>query len=260
MNVAKLILANRVRSAPLLECEGGVIVIVDHAQTLAGRDVTAPGPFDSASAFRRHARNVLHREPPVLETCTETILKSPGDFDLNPPSAEELALVRPDRLRPAAVLIPVIARTPLSVLLTVRSDRLPSHAGQISFPGGKLEADDAGPAAAAMREAREEVGLESRFIEPVGYLDWYRTSSGYVISPLVALVHPGYDLRPDPGEVAEIFEVPLHFLLDAGNHRRHSHIWRGRQRHFHAVPYEERYIWGITAGIIKNLHERLTGS
>lgn len=222
--------------------------------------MTANGTFDSASAFREHARRVLHRRPPVLETCGETILKGPGDFVLNPPTAEELALVSPERLRPAAVLIPIVARTPLSVLMTVRSDGLPSHAGQISFPGGKLEARDAGPAAAAMREAHEEIGLESRFIEPLGYLDWYRSSSGYVISPLVALVQPGYDLEPDPREVAEIFEVPLQFLLDAGNHRRHSRAWQGRLRHFHAMPYEERYIWGITAGIIKNLHERLTGA
>lgn len=222
--------------------------------------MTAIGTFDSASAFREHARRVLHRELPVLENCRETLLRGPGDFDLNPPTAEDLTLVCPDRLRPAAVLIPIVARTPLSVLLTVRSDRLPSHAGQISFPGGKLEAGDAGPAEAAIREAYEEIGLESRFIEPVGHLDWYRSRTGYVISPLVALVQPGYDLRPDPGEVAEIFEVPLHFLLDAGNHRRHSRAWQGRQRHFHAMPYEERYIWGITAGIIKNLHERLTGA
>lgn len=222
--------------------------------------MTATVTFDNPSAFREHAKSVLHCEPPVLETCSDTILRGPGDFDLNPPSPEDLALVCPDRLKPAAVLIPIVARSPLSVLLTVRAARLPSHAGQISFPGGKLEADDAGPAAAAMREAREEIGLESRFIEPVGHLDWYRSSTGYVISPLVALVQPGYDLTPDPGEVAEIFEVPLHFLLDASNHRRHSRAWQGRRRHFHAMPYEERYIWGITAGIIKNLHERLTGA
>lgn len=238
-----------------------VAAIVDRVQTLAGSPGLIPaGTLDSAGAFRKHAQKALLREPPMLEAGLEAAMAGPGDFALNPGSAQELAQVCLDRPKPAAVLIPIIASSPLSVLLTVRSDQLASHAGQISFPGGKLETMDGGPAAAAMREAHEEIGLEDRFIEPVGYLDWYRSGSGYVISPLVALVQPGYTLEPDPGEVSEIFEVPLHFLLNASNHQRHSRVWRGRQRHFHAMPYKERYIWGVTAGIIKNLHERLTGA
>lgn len=212
-----------------------------------------------AGEFRRHARRLLHREPPLLAEGTEGAA-FPSDFDLNPDNAEDLAQFRGAPLKPAAVLLPIIATHPLSVLLTVRSDHLPSHAGQISFPGGKLEAHDNGPAGAAMREAREEIGLDARFIDPLGHLDWYLSGSGYAISPLVALIEPGYSLKPDPGEVTEIFEVPLHFLLDAANHQRHSRMRRGRRRHYYAMPFGERYIWGVTAGIIKNLHERLTGA
>ncbi|SDP08200.1 8-oxo-dGTP pyrophosphatase MutT, NUDIX family [Filomicrobium insigne] len=214
--------------------------------------------FTAADNFRQLAERVLFRDPPSIDEDSTAKPASLGDYDLNPGILPDPAQILPPK--PAAVLIPILATTPLSVLLTVRSDHLPNHAGQISFPGGKLEERDAGPAAAAMREADEEIGLDPRFIEPVGFLDWYRTGSGYVISPLVALIKPGYTLKADPGEVTDIFEVPLPFLLDVANHQRHSRISRGRQKHFYAMTYGERYIWGATAGIIKNLHERLTDS
>lgn len=198
---------------------------------------------------------MLYPEPPALVDGG-----GPSDFDLNPESAQDFSSLYGDRLKLAGVLIPIIPTRPLSVLLTVRSNELPSHAGQISFPGGKLEPSDAGVAGAAIREAGEEIGLEARFIDPIGHLDWYRSGSGYAISPLVALIEPGYKLKPNPREVTDIFEVPLNFLLDAANHRHHSRYWRGRQRHYHAMPYGDRYIWGVTAGIIKNLHERLMGA
>jgi 8-oxo-dGTP pyrophosphatase MutT (NUDIX family) len=158
---------------------------------------------------------------------------------------------------PAAVLVPIIAREELTVLLTQRTEHLAKHAGQISFPGGKIDADDDGPVAAALREAEEEIGLSARFIEPLGFLDSYRTGTGYRIVPVVALVQPQFTLALNVEEVSDAFEVPLAFLMDEVNHQRHAREWRGRQRQFYAIPYLNRYIWGATAGIIKNMHERL---
>jgi 8-oxo-dGTP pyrophosphatase MutT (NUDIX family) len=131
------------------------------------------------------------------------------------------------------------------------------HAGQISFPGGKIEPGDASPAAAALREAEEEIGIGAEHVEPLGFLDTYRTGTGYNVAPLVAIVRPGVELAIDRGEVADVFEVPLAFLMDEANHQKHSRPWRGRERHFYAMPYGERFIWGATAGMLKNLHQRL---
>lgn len=181
--------------------------------------------------------------------------KQRGDWDLNPDLFKVPALQKTPK--PAAVLVPVIARETLSLLFTLRPQHLKNHAGQISFPGGKLEAHDANPLAAALRETREEIGIEDRFIEPLGQLDSYRTGTGYHITPIVALVEPTFTLNLDPNEVAEAFEVPLSFFMDETNHKRHSIEWHGRERFFHAMPYYDRYIWGATAGMIKNMHERL---
>jgi 8-oxo-dGTP pyrophosphatase MutT (NUDIX family) len=134
---------------------------------------------------------------------------------------------------------------------------MPSHPGQISFPGGKLEAGDATPVACALREAREEIGLPPANVEPLGFLDSYRTGTGFQISPVVGLVRPQFQAVLDPREVLEVFEVPLAFLMNPANHQRASREWRGRQRFFYAMPYQGRYIWGATAGILKNLYERL---
>ncbi|HML28173.1 MAG TPA: CoA pyrophosphatase [Hyphomicrobium sp.] len=210
------------------------------ASNMATTDVDAP-------AFERLARARLHPIPPVLNEP-----QSPGDDDLNP----GLGRFSPN-LRHAAVLVPVIARSQLTVLLTARTDNLPSHAGQIAFPGGKVETYDQTPLAAALRETREEIDLDAAFIEPVGYLPPYRTGTGYIITPSVALVRPGFKLRANPDEVADVFEVPFAFLMNEANHEVHSRIWSGAERRFYAMPYGERYIWGATAGIIRTLYRRL---
>jgi 8-oxo-dGTP pyrophosphatase MutT (NUDIX family) len=134
---------------------------------------------------------------------------------------------------------------------------MPSHPGQISFPGGKMEPGDATPVDCALREAYEEIGLEASRVEVLGFLDSYRTGTGFQIVPVVAFVTPGFTPRLDTREVTEVFEVPLGFLMDPANHQKQSREWRGRQRSFYAMPYEGRYIWGATAGMLKNLHQRL---
>jgi len=158
----------------------------------------------------------------------------------------------------AAVLVPLIDHpTGLTVLLTQRTAHLSDHAGQISFPGGRIEPSDEHPVAAALREAEEEVGMPASHVDIVGRLDTYVTGTGFEIVPVVALVRPPYPLRPDPFEVAEVFEVPLDFLVDPGNLQRGSREWQGTTRFFFALPYENRYIWGATAGMLVNLAEVL---
>lgn len=197
--------------------------------------------------FRAWALESLHRAPPDLAA------PGPSDEDLNPGLSDEFPL---PQLQPAAVMIPVVAREPLTVILTLRTANLSSHAGQIAFPGGKLDADET-VMDTAMREAAEEIALDARFIEPLGYLDWYRTRTGFAVSPIVAMITPWFSLRANPDEVDDVFEVPLAFLLDEANHQTHTRYWKGKDRNFYAMPYGERYIWGATAGIIRNMHERL---
>jgi 8-oxo-dGTP pyrophosphatase MutT (NUDIX family) len=166
-----------------------------------------------------------------------------------------IATERP--IRPAAVLIPVVDHPEPTVLLTLRSAHLNDHAAQISFPGGKIEATDASPLDAALREAEEEVGLTREFVDPLGYLDLYGTSFGFRILPTVAKVRPGFTMRVSPAEVDDAFEVPLAFLMNPANHQLQSREFRGVARSFYAMPFEQHYIWGATAGILRVLYERI---
>ncbi len=144
-----------------------------------------------------------------------------------------------------------------TLLLTQRTEHLNDHAGQISFPGGRVEPHDDGPVATALRETAEETGLAPDFVEVVGYLDLYETGTGFLITPVVGIVSPGFTLVPDEFEVAEIFEVPLDFVLDPRNHRLESMHYKGTRRTFHVIEYGERYIWGATAGMLMNLYDKL---
>jgi len=190
--------------------------------------------------------------PPGL-TDFNADVKIRGDLDLEP---ELWIKAGVKATKPAAVLVPIVARSEPQVLLTQRTPELKSHSGQIAFPGGRIEPGE-GPLAAALREANEEVGLDSKFVEPIGYLDLYLTFSGFRILPLVAHVDPDYAMKVNPGEVADAFEVPLEFLMTPGNHQRLSRDWNGIERHYYAMPFQERYIWGVTAGILRNLYERI---
>ena len=166
-------------------------------------------------------------------------------------------IAREQPVRPAAVLIPVVDHAEPTVLLTQRAAHLNDHAGQISFPGGKIDPTDASPLDAALREAEEEVGLTREFVEPIGYLDLYGTSFGFRILPTVARVRPGFKLRINHAEVDDAFEVPLAFLMNPVNHQLHSKEFRGMERTYYAMPFAERYIWGATAGILRVLYERV---
>jgi 8-oxo-dGTP pyrophosphatase MutT (NUDIX family) len=189
-------------------------------------------PALDEDAFRILAATHLLSAPVVSQTPVTGPGPRPSDYDLNPS-------VRPadaTQLRPAAVLVPIVIGAPLNVLLTQRTTHLAAHAGQ------------------------EEIGLDPGFVEPLGYVEPYETSTGFLVTPVVAAVKPGFSLRPDPHEVADIFTVPLAFLLDEANHRIDARDWRGAKRHFYAIPHEGRYIWGATAGIIRALHRRLTAA
>lgn len=211
-------------------------------------DVKAP----TAEFFERARARLNLDVPAALHDLTATSVR--GDLDLDDELWEKAGV---KATKPAAVLVPVVARAEPTVLLTVRTADLKSHSGQIAFPGGKIDPSDASPLAAAIREADEEIALDKRFIEPIGYLDLYLTFSGFRIVPLVARVSPDYEHRINPSEVADAFEVPLEFLMHPDNHQFHSREWKNVERKYVAMPYGERYIWGVTAGILRNLYERI---
>ncbi|MCE2509765.1 MAG: CoA pyrophosphatase [Alphaproteobacteria bacterium] len=175
-----------------------------------------------------------------------------GDHVLSP------HLAPPAPWRPAAVLVPLVEREGgMTVLLTRRTDHLADHAGQISFPGGRLESTDRDPEAGALRETEEELGIPRTAIELVGRLDTYLTRTGFEVVPVVGLLTPPFPLKPDRFEVADVFEVPLGHLLEPANYLRHERLYGGRSAYYYAIPYGDRYIWGATAGMLRNLCEAL---
>jgi 8-oxo-dGTP pyrophosphatase MutT (NUDIX family) len=213
---------------------------------------TGPAKVGSAEFFRRGRARLSFEVPPGL--IDPNVIPATGDSGTD----RMLQIIaREQPIRPAAVLIPVVDHPQPTVLLTQRSPHLNDHAGQISFPGGKIEATDASPLNAALREAEEEIGLSREFVDPIGYLDLYGTSFGFRILPTVARVRPGFSLRINHSEVDDAFEVPLSFLMNPENHQVHSREFRGMERSYYAMPFAERYIWGATAGILRVLYERI---
>jgi 8-oxo-dGTP pyrophosphatase MutT (NUDIX family) len=210
--------------------------------TRAIRDIIAQLADEGIAGLRPR----LLREPPPLPPHR-------GDYDLNPETKPTDAR----QLTPAAVLLPIIARDVPTILFTQRTDTLSKHAGQVSFPGGRADADDVSLVQTALRETQEETGIDPSFVTVAGFLDTYETGTGYAILPVVGLLHEGFALNPHADEVAEIFEVPLAWLLDEANKEIGEREWQGRKRRFHAWTYEGHYIWGATAAMLVNFNERL---
>jgi 8-oxo-dGTP pyrophosphatase MutT (NUDIX family) len=213
---------------------------------------TEPAAISSAEFFDRSQARLRFDVPAGL---TDASVVPPGGDQGTDRMLQIVAREQP--IRPAAVLIAVVDRPEPTVLLTQRAAHLNDHAGQISFPGGKIDPNDASPLDAALREAEEEVGLTRDFIEPIGYLDLYATGFGFRILPTVARVRPGFTLKINAAEVEDAFEVPLAFLMNPANHQIHSKEFRGMERSYYAMPFAERYIWGATAGILRVLYERI---
>ena len=199
--------------------------------------------FDEAE-FRERAARRLHEAAPAV----------PGfsDDDLNPTAR---MIPENEEPKPAAVLVPLVPRPEgLSLILTERQPHLRRHAGQIAFPGGRIDDTDLDAVAAALRETEEETGIAPSFVDPIGFLDTYLTSTNYRVVPVVAVLQPGFTVTPQQAEVKDVFEVPLAFLMNPAHHERHSRDWQGHTRHYYAMPWQGRYIWGATAGMIRNLY------
>jgi 8-oxo-dGTP pyrophosphatase MutT (NUDIX family) len=207
-------------------------------------DTLAVTPY-SADDFRRRAAR--ETGPYAIDDF--------GDHLFNPDLRD--IIVRPG-LRDAAVLVPIVDHADgATVIFTQRTDKLRSHAGQISFPGGRVDPGDGSPEAAALRETEEEIGLTAGEIELVGRMPDYITGSGFRIAPVFGIVRPNFILTINEDEVVDAFEVPLSFLMDPVNHGRGSRVWNERERYFYTMPFGERHIWGITAGIVRTIYERL---
>ncbi|WP_252926117.1 CoA pyrophosphatase [Aliihoeflea sp. 40Bstr573] len=202
-------------------------------------------PLFSAADFRRRA---AREQAPHVDTDY-------GDHSLNPDLRH---LIVHERLRDAAVMIAAVDHPDgATIILTKRTEKLRSHSGQIAFPGGRIDPTDPTPEFAAIRETEEEIGIGAETIEIVGRMPDYVSGSGFRISPVLGVARPGFMLTLNEDEVDDAFEVPLSFLMDPANHNRDSRIWQERERFFYTMPFGERYIWGVTAGIIRTLYERL---
>jgi 8-oxo-dGTP pyrophosphatase MutT (NUDIX family) len=225
--------------------------LTKHDHTLVAPINPAPAP--DISTFEQRVRERLTLEaPPVI--FDPHWLPERGDHNLAPMMAP--ADGRQHRL--AAVLLGIVTHDDQpTVLLTRRSAQLRTHSGQIALPGGKIDPDDDSALAAALREADEEIGLKADWITPLGYLDPYLSGTGFRILPVVATIKPGFPVVPDPSEVDDVFEEPLAFLMDPANHVQGHRDFKGTIRHFYTMTYQEHYIWGVTAGILKNLYDRL---
>lgn len=201
----------------------------------------------SAEDFRRRVGDMHILDPEAFARY--------GDHRLNP---EMVAELREARLREAAVLVPVVdTGGEARIILTQRTATLRRHSGQIAFPGGAVDPTDASVEDAAVREANEEIGLDPGFVEPIGRLPDYLTATGFRIAPVLSIVRPGFEIEANPAEVDAVFEVPLSFLMSEANHKRESRVWQGRERHYYTMPYGDWFIWGVTAGILRTLYERL---
>lgn len=213
---------------------------------------SAPAGSDDLDAFLARAESRLDRVPPGPGA---PLANPRGDHDLDP---QGFAVAPAAPHRHAAVLVPVVDRPGgVTLLFTRRAAHLRDHSGQVAFPGGKVDPEDLSPIDTALREAREEIGLSGEAVRPLGYLDPYLSATGFLVVPVVGLVARAASLIPNPAEVASVFEVPLAFLMDPARHLVRSGEWRGRTRYFYAIPFAEHLIWGVTAGIVHNLQERL---
>jgi 8-oxo-dGTP pyrophosphatase MutT (NUDIX family) len=202
----------------------------------------------SAAEFRRRA---LHQTGGPVDLSW----RDHGDHILNP---DIVAMVETLHLRDAAVLVPVVDHgDEARVIFTKRTANLRKHSGQISFPGGAIDPTDISPEMAAIRETEEEIGIAPAFVETVGRLPHYLAATGFRITPVLAVVKPGFEFQLNPREVDDVFEVPLSFLMNPDNHTRDRRVVEGIDRHFYRMPYEGWMIWGITAGIVRTLYERL---
>ena len=188
--------------------------------------------------------------PSRTEIAARLATHPPLETLLTADDLEKQQLAASRELRPAAVLLLVVNHAEPTVVFTMRTAHLSDHAGQISFPGGRCDEGDCTPERTALREAREEIGLEADRVELLGRLPEYCTSTGFCVTPVVGWAEPPVSYRPDPHEVAEVFEVPLAFLLDSRNHRYESAFFKGRMRRYWAMPFGERFIWGATAGML----------
>ncbi|MBP1179066.1 CoA pyrophosphatase [Methylobacterium sp. PvR107] len=202
--------------------------------------------------FLARAASGLSPHPPGPDDPTSN---PRGDHCLDPDGA---AVIPPPPHRRAAVLVPVVFRAAgPNLVLTQRAANLRDHSGQVALPGGKIDPTDPGPADAALREAFEEIGLPPESVRLLGYIDPYLSGTGFLVTPVIGLVSETATFRPNPSEVADVFEVPLSVLMDRERYRLRSREWQGRTRWFYALPFGERLIWGVTAGILNNLRERL---